>query len=256
MGQADNEGTTPAEAMRKAPVQQPQRASEKQAQKEAHTSSTASTQNSTKTGSTTGSNDANNSELSGVIENAKEGKEGVWWLTLKSGIVMVPADKVDADMKAGYFIKLRGAKKHSDKIGDYFILTGLMELSPVQDETPTEDKPLSPEMQEMADDLFGKEKDGQAAVQGMVDSGQLKKASDLPPADKKPGTIGRKRAQRLYALINTNKASNYGLDEGELKKMLQSLPIPIEHLSDLEVGMMEQFEKYCTGAEDWHTFWD
>lgn len=269
MGQADNEpqGTTPAQAL-KAPVQQPQRASAKQAAPQtAKEGDTSSSTPKTTTGSTVGGNSAA-TELSGVIENAKAGTNGTWWITLKTGIVMVPADKVDADMKTGYFIKLHGVKKRSDKIGDYYILSGLVELSPVTEGeanasgaeggTPeAQSGALHPEMQEMADELFGGKKEtGEAAVQGMVDSGQLKKASDLPPADKKPGTIGEKRAKRLLALCNTNKATNNGFNYDEIKRILQAMPVPAEHLKDMETGIYSQFEAWAEGKEDWRKFWE
>lgn len=226
---------------KKPPVSQPQRASEK-AKQQTQQTQTAQQTSTAPSGSV---------ELSGVIENAKDGKEGMLWLTLKAGIVMVPADKVDGDMKPGYFIKFHGIKKHSEKIGDYYVLSGLQELSEVQSgevSQPTEQKGDPQAINDMADDLFGKEKTGKAAVQGMVDNGTLKPASELPAT--KSGTIGKKRAQRLYAIAGQN-AKTTGFTEDNIKKVLAALPIPLEHLSDLETGMYETFEKLCSGAEDW-----
>jgi hypothetical protein len=80
-------------------------------------------------------------------------------------------------------------------------------------------------------------------------------AAQTAPAATKPGKIGPKRAQRLYA-IRTQNGKNTGLTEETFKKILLSLPIPVEHLSDLELGMYEMMEKICTGEEDWKNYVD
>ena len=205
-------------------------------------------------------------EFSGVIESAKAAKsnDGTIWLSGKNLLVMVPADKVDSDMKPGYFIKCRGAKKHSEKAGDYIILTALIELSPVQDGTPepsktetspAKDAPLAPDLQQTADEIFGEKKKEAGVIEGMVENGTLKKASDLPAT--KSGTIGKKRAQRLYTIASQNKANNNGFNEAEMKKILQVMyPAWTEvHLSDMEVSFYEQFEKWAAGEEDWREYW-
>jgi hypothetical protein len=245
----------------KEPVQQPQRASEVKKQQEAQQSTQAQqqpTQGQQKTQSASGD------EVQGLIETAKESKsgDGTVWLSTKGGLVMVPADKVDGDMKPGYFIKCKGVKKHSDKVGEYHIFTALIELSPVQEgdtqqpvtaaaqQADQKTAPMAEDASKVADELFGKqEPQGQAAVQSMVDNGTLKPASQVQ-APAKPGTIGLKRAKRLYAIAGQNKKTT-GFTEENIKKVLAALPIPLEHLSDLEVGMYEDFEKFCTGESDW-----
>jgi hypothetical protein len=206
---------------------------------------------------------ANGDEVSGLIESAKESnsKDGTMWLSTKGGLIMVPSNKVDSDMKHGYFIKCRGTKKHSEKAGDYYVLTGLIELSQVQEgstETKAEPAPegqMASDASVVAAELFPDTK-GNATVDAMVGDGTLKKASDLPEtAAKKPGTIGVRRAQRIYTLATQNKKTNNGFNEEEIKKILSALPAPIEHLRDLEVGMQEMFEKWATGEDDFRKFW-
>lgn len=169
---------------------------------------------------------------------------------------MVPADKVDADMKKGYFIKFRGAKKHSDKIGDYHVLTGLVELSEIQEaEVTTEaQEKLNAEVEQVSNELFGP-KDGNKVVENMVQNGDLKPASSLPSNEKRPGTIGKKRAQRIYTLCTINKAKNNGLDEKIIKRILAQWEPALEHLSDLPVDDYETFEKWAAGEGDWMTTW-
>jgi hypothetical protein len=77
----------------------------------------------------------------------------------------------------------------------------------------------------------------------------LTPASQLPTTNK-PGTIGNKRAKRLYAIAGQNKKAT-GFTDENIHKVLAALPNPLEHLSDLEVSMYEQFEKFCTGESDW-----
>ena len=169
-------------------------------------------------------------------------------------------------MVAGNFIKFRAVRKWNDKLksaqnekGDFWSCVALIELSPVQEGevTKAEEKMLAPDAAAVADDLFGKQESaGKAAVQEMVENGTLKPASELPEGTaKKPGTIGIKRGQRIWALINQNKANNNGFSEAEMRKIMSALPAPIEHIRDLEMGMYEQVEKWATGQEDWQEFW-
>lgn len=252
MDQADNEAPTPHSG--KPPVQQPQRASEVKKQQGAQLSNQTQQSPAHDQKQKTETED----EFSGVIESAKESKakDGTLWVSGKGLLVMVPAGKVDSDMKPGYFIKLRGVKKHSDKAGDYAILSSLIELSPVQEaEVVTgevvDDGKLSPEMDEWASGLIGDpDQQGKDAVQGLVDSGKLTPASQLPTTTTKPGTIGSKRAKRLYAIAGQNRKAT-GFTEENIHKVLAALPKPLEHLSDLEVGMYAEFEKLCAGESDW-----
>ena len=98
--------------------------------------------------------------------------------------------------------------------------------------------------------MFGeKEPEGQAVIEDLKKNGQVTTAANLP-ATTKPGTIGKKRAQRLYSIANQNRKTT-GFTEEKIKEVLAALPIPLEHLSDLEVGMYEDLEKMCTGELDW-----
>jgi len=85
-----------------------------------------------------------------------------------------------------------------------------------------------------------------------VFGGQVKTASELPEGSgKKPGTIGTKRSQRLYAIMNQNKAKT-GLTHDLVHEILSKLPKPITSLSDLETGMHDEFERIVSGQTDWH----
>lgn len=259
MDQADNEGTTPAEATggKKPPVQQPQRASEKTTPAQATAQGTAPQ---TKTEPADQSK-SQIEEVSGIIETVKTDGNQNLWMSLKNGkLVVVAPAKVDGDMKPGMFIKCKAVKKNRPRIGDFFDLESLVELSPVQDGEPSEPKPeakMDPEMAQVADELFGggKPQNGKEAVQGMVDNGTLKPASSLPEG-KKPGSIGEKRRLRLLALCNTNKDKNNGFDHDQIKKILSALPVPVEHIKDMEVGMYEQMERWAEGTDDWREFWE
>ena len=46
--------------------------------------------------------------------------------------------------------------------------------------------------------------------------------------------------------MNQNK-KNTGLDEAKLKAVLGKMKKPLEHLSDLEIGLYEMFEKLVAG---------
>jgi hypothetical protein len=193
-------------------------------------------------------------EVSGIIKKAIVGSNGIANLTVGEATVIVPADKYDTDMVMGKFIKLRGSKRHSDKVGDYWILDGVRELSDVQESEPQK---MDPENAALAAELFPDDKPaaGKEAVQGMIDNGQLAPASSLPSATRKPGTIGKKRQIRLDSLCNANKEKNNGFNHEEIKKILSALPKPVEHVQDMEESMYQQFEKWANGEEDWREFW-
>lgn len=229
---------------KKPPVTQPTRTSEKK--------TAPATQQAAQTGHA--ETQPAGDEVSGVIKEAVVGTNGIAKLTVGDKTVVVAADKYEDGMVAGKFIKFRGTKRHSEKVGDYFVLEGLRELTDVQEgETqPVAEGKLPADTAAVAEDLFGdKPAAAKEAVQGMIDDGKLKPASQLPAT--KAGTIGKKRAQRLYAIAGQN-AKTTGFTEENIKKVLLALPTPLEHLSDLEVAMYETFEKMCTGEEAWEEF--
>ena len=272
MDQADSEVPAQHDG-KKPPVQQPQRASEVKKQQEAQQSTQAQQ---SQQANTQGQHQASQGQtadkpgekkVSGIIESAKQAKSGIMWITVTGEPLVVAVDEknIDADMVAGNYIKFRGLRKWANPLkteknpkGEFWSLAALIELSPVQDgepekseEKPADDGKMAEDAEAVADALFGgkQETEGKAAVQGLVDSGQLKPASQLPTTTK-PGTIGNKRAKRLYAIAGQNKKTT-GFTDENIHKVLAALPIPLEHLSDLEVSMYEPFEKFCTGEEDW-----
>jgi hypothetical protein len=251
---------------RKPPVQQPQRASEKAAKEaDTKTSAQAVSGNATTTGSTTGGTAAatNEKEISGIIESAKQAKSGSLWITVKGEPLIIAVDEknIDGDMIAGNFIKFRAVRKWTDKLksaqnekGDFWSCAALIELSPVQEGevTKVEEKTLAPDAAAVADEMFGeKQPEGQAVIEDLKKNGQVTTASNLPTTTK-PGTIGRRRAQRLYSIASQNKKTT-GFTEENIKKVLAAMyPDRAEqHLSDLEVGKYEWMEKLCTGEESW-----
>lgn len=255
MEQADNETHAP---QGKPPVQQPQRASDKgktppppAAQK------TESKPQAEQTASGNASNlPAGQEIISGVIKSSAD-KNGILRLDVDDKIVLVKEAEIDGDMRPGYFIKLRGEKQHSDKVGTFYVLRGLIELAKEGEVLPADNKKMDPENAALADELFGeKPKEGTAAVQEMIDKGQVTTAANLPQdSGKKPGTIGKKRAIRLDALCNSHKDKNNGFNHDEMKRILSAMPVPVEHLADMETGMYEEFEAWATGAKDWREFW-
>ena len=222
-------------SQQKPPVQQPQRASDVQKQQAAENSG--------------------EKEISGIIEKASQAKSGTLWVTVKGEplVVAVDGDKIDGDMVAGNFIKFRGLKKWTDKLkteanpkGDFWSLIGLIELSPVQEGEVKTDGKLAPDMAATADEMFGK-KEGNAAIEELKSNGSVVPASQLPA---KPGVIGKKRAQRLYAIANQN-VKTTGFTEEKIKAVLAAYypGLAEYHLSDLEIGKYEEFEKFCTGED-------
>jgi hypothetical protein len=244
----------------KPPVTQPTRASDKNKQQEV-TGTPANQQ-----GSEQAASNPSEKEISGIIEKAQVAKSGSMWITVKGEPLVVAVDEknIDSDMVAGNFIKFRGLLKKTDKFksdpnpeGKFWSLLGLIELSKVQEGevTQSDDGKLAPDASAVAAEMFGdKPAAGKEAVQGMIDKGQLTAASNLP-ATTKPGTIGKKRAQRLYAIAHQNLKTNGGLTEEKIRAVLAAFYPDGRaeyHLSDLEIGKYEEFEKFCTGEDrDW-----
>lgn len=243
MEQADSEGAPPQQqrtGTTKPPVQPPQRASEKKSAEQA--------------------SQPKEIEVSGIIESIRQGK-GALWLTVKGEKLPVAVDEknITEDKKPiqGYFVKLRCALRNNQNLGDYLVVQGMLEHSKVEDAVPIEEGKPDAESTPAAETPVAPQTE---SLQGLFNNGAVKKASEIPPptgGQRKPGTIGTKKAQRLYALMGQNKAANNGFNEVEAKKILQhQYPQNTEHhLSDLEETMMEQFEKWSTGEEDWREYW-
>lgn len=258
MEQADNDAHLP---QGKPPVQQPQRASEKGKTAAPAAQKTESKPQAEQTTSGNASNlPAGQEIISGVIKSQRVTAQKALRLEVGEKIVVVPEDQIDGDMTVGYFIRLRGEKRNAPNVGDFWVLRGLIELAKEGEVLPPEGKTegkMDPENAALAEEIFGdKPKEGTAAVQEMIDKGQVTTAANLPQdSGKKPGTIGKKRAIRLDALCNSHKDKNNGFNHDEMKRILSAMPVPVEHLADMETGMYEEFEAWATGTKDWREFW-
>lgn len=181
-------------------------------------------------------------EFRGVINETKVAQEGSLWLSLDTGdLVRVESAKIDGDMKKGSTIQFQGHKIKHPKVGTYVGLVSLVELTPPE-----------------AEFIFPGEEDGppdngKAVVEEMIASGQLKPAAEVDTPAKR-GSIGPRREQRLYAIMTQSKAKNGNMTKEDVHHILSQLPIPLEHLRDLEMGMEAQFEKWMNGVEDWKAF--
>jgi hypothetical protein len=218
-------GRTEPAGRNKPPVQEPRRASETQAKP---------------------SEAANPKVFEGAIKEAKTSAAGSLWMVVDGvGLVRVHADKIDADMKVGHEIKFMGLAKNAPNVGNFTELTALMELNPPPSNEPAvEDEPP----------LFSDEpepSEGNAVIEDMKASGALKPASEVEVKPKVRKVIGKNRAQRLYAMLGANKDNNGGMTDADLHHILSFLPNPVEHLSDLEIGLESTIERFVTGAEDW-----
>jgi hypothetical protein len=242
---------------KKPPVQQPTRASEKKPE----------AQQAVQQQTTQAAEKPGEKVISGIIEGAKQSQAGSLWITVKGEPLAAVVDEknIDGDMVVGNFIKFRGLLKWSEKLktdknphGDFYSLVALIELSPVQEAeaTKVEDGKLAPDASAVADEMFGKEKAagdpaaGNAAIEDLKKNGAVTTAANLPAA--KAGTIGKGRAQRLYAIATQN-VKKTGFTEENIKKVLAAMypGLAEYHLSDLEKSKYEWFEKLCTGEEAW-----
>lgn len=217
MEQADNE-QKPA----KPPVHQPKRASEKQQPTQQQVT------------------DNGTIKISGTIESLKEGKEGAIWITLDKKLVVIEGKYVDDTMKVGAVLAVKAQRRESKKIdGGFYAVVAILPDPPISDAQPSVAEPVQ--------ELDSKPDGNSEELKGLFDSGAVKKASEVLP----PKTIGKGRAQRLWAIMTQN-AKTTGLTEVIVReKILTKLPVPLEHLSDLDFGMKDQFEKIMTGEIDW-----
>lgn len=262
MEQADSEGVTPA-SISKPPVSMPKSTDEKKApaqtqqreSKEADTKTQSAT-----TGSTHGGNSAATEpeKISGQISDVRHGKgsqEGSIFLIVEGKIVCIPKDLIDAEMVNGAKILVTAYRKENKNGATYLASAVEMCVPPAKEgeiiDAEFTDAPSAEqhnaEMKAVGDEIFG------AAPQ--TAKNDAAPAQTAPAGETaKPGTIGVKRAKRLYAIISQN-CKNSGFTEAELKRVMSALPVPIEHLRDLELGMYETLEKYATGEEDYNAFW-
>ena len=258
MGQADNEGGVTPASVTKPPVSMPKSVDEKkpaaaeqqkpaQAPPQAPTTSTANPPAETAPAT---------EKISGEILSVTPGKNGVLVLNVDKKVVVVPGRLASKEMVQGAKILCTVVKV---LVKDQKVLqahTVEMITPPVIEGEIVEEQPRGvhdPKLDEYRnaglDGLFGEDISQPKPP--------TKTEPDPPPASAdaaKPGTIGVKRAKRLYTLISQNH-KNTGFTEEECKKVMSALPVPIEHLRDLELGMYSQFEKWALGEEDYQDFW-
>jgi phage recombination protein Bet len=295
MGQADNEtpGVTPNSVMGKPQVQMPKSTDEKKppvqtgkaettqqfgppeganARGPSYDPSKESTKGQqTQQVASQGKQDVKGvTEISGEITNAKLGTgtaEEILFLVVDGKVVSVPKHLIDAEMVVGAKVLITATKRTVGKTDQYMTSTVEMLVAPVQegevidaeyeDVKPTEEKREPGQPDPILEEYRA------AGLGGIFDDAPPKAKVEenvgtpepTPTTATKPGKIGPKRAQRLYAIRGQN-WKNTGLTEAIFKKILLSLPIPVEHLSDLEIGMYETMEKICTGEDDWKNYVD
>lgn len=175
--------------------------------------------------------------FTGKVLSVKEvGKGGAWWISIQSiGLALVDEKDFVPEIVAGVTIRAT-AVKNLTKAGAPYWRVGSIEV--VAAEQSAEAKP-----QEQATEA---------------------KAEDIPDAEwsepevakaEAPKTIGVGRAKSIHITRSTNQKTT-GLTEPIFAKLLKSLPQPIEHLRDLEVGMEQEMIKICKGEVDWRNFVD
>lgn len=259
MDQADNEshGVSPDSVFGKPQVAMPRSTDEKKP--EAVKAQTATQGQQTQQQASQVQQQASLVKVEGEIQDVRKGSgkaEGALFLIVSGKVVEIPKDLVIADMVSGAKILAMATKTSQGDRGDmYWAKKVEMVVPPVQ-EAEIVDAEFTDTAVDGPDPVL--EEARSAGLSGIFE--------DAPPKDKveekpaaavattntsaaKPGTIGSRRAQRLYAIRGQN-AKNTGLNEETFKKILLALPHPIEHLRDLEIGMYEEFEKICTGEED------
>jgi hypothetical protein len=198
--------------------------------------------------------------LSGEIAKVTPGKNGVIVLAVNGQVVVVPAKHASDDFVVGAkllcsVVKVTIKGQHCLEVRGVEMLVHPVQEGEIVDAefADVEPKGEDPVLQEARDNglsgLF-EEKAPEQKPQTTMEA----PARDTGEATK-PGTIGVKRAKRLYAIIGQNR-KNTGFGETEMKHILAALPTPLEHLRDLEIGLYEEFEKMATGESDWKQFLD
>lgn len=222
--------------------------------KEADTKPTPSTKTPTTTASTVGTNAAATSapaeleELSGEIVSVTPGKNGVLVLNVKGYVVVVPGRLASDDLIVGAKVLMSVAKVTIKGQHMFEAREIKMAVPPPADDNTIDGEVIEP----------GPRTDKLDALFDDVPMAPKEQTTmePAPPATEaaKPGTIGLKRAKRLYTLISQN-CKNTGFTEVECKKIMQALPVPIEHVRDIELGLYPEFEKWATGEADFQDFW-
>ena len=169
--------------------------------------------------------------ITGRIESIKMDQKGRAWLSLDKKIVVLEEKFVDDEVKVDNVFTVKAVKHNRQDIGDYYVATEVLE-NPKQEPPVLEGEVVTQqsggvEIPEDVGDLF--------------ESGKVQKGSEVQTR-----VIGPKRAQRLYAMMNQNKQTT-GLTEAKVHDLMKRMKKPLEHLSNLEIGLHEMFEKLMTG---------
>jgi phage recombination protein Bet len=260
MGQADNEtpGITPA-SLQKPPVSMPKSTDERKVEnKPAAQQGKAEAAPQGQQTASQGQQEAALEKLSGEISTVTPGKNGVVVLAVSGNGVIVPARLATDDLIVGAKILCSVAKVTIKGNKMLEVREIEMVMLPVQEGEIIDAEVSEPEPAKGPDPFLDEAR--AAGVGGIFDDAPPPKTQAAPATQEaageatKPGTIGVKRARRLYAIISQN-YRNTGFSEKELKKVMSALPVSIEHLRDLELGLYEEFEKFATGEKDFHDFW-
>lgn len=229
MGHADSEDQKKS----KPPVQQPTRTSEKKAE-----STVERKAEEEKVESKPG--EVKLDRISGVIETLKEGTAGAVWLIVDKKTVFIVADKVDDDIHVGNKFFADCLKLNKPKIGDYWEAKIILEDPEIQDAEIIEERtdPVA---------NFSPLPEGAPTLEDLKASGAVTTANKVEA----PRTIGKGRAQRLWAIMNQHTKQTGLTKDIVYKEILAKLPIPREHLRDVDYGMKEFMEKIMTGEVDW-----
>ena len=191
-------------------------------------------------------------QVDGKITGPKIGNNGALWFHLGDSLVCVPEDKLDSDMVEDRYIKVRCIKKHLEKIGDFFVVGGIISLETADGKTETTAKADTEAVKDQAATETapsGEVSDEVKSINDMFASGEVKKASDLPPVNPTtPGTIGSKKAQRIHILIRENEKKT-GFTEAVLKAFKANMEL--ETLNDLPEDLYEELKRWVRGEVDW-----
>ena len=248
MGQAENPEPQPPAGNKKAPIQQPQRASEKgkqetAAQTQAAPNPAPPAEAASEEGKTEGT-----VLISGKIDSMKPGKDNSLWMYVGSKLLVVFENKINDDMKVGNVITVKGLRIQSKKVGEYFEVFSVME-NPAVVETPAV---VNTEADEAFEKL-GTEPPAESpapTIDALKASGAVTTANNISA----PKTIGLNQAKRLYAMMSQNSKTTGLTEEIVKKELLPTLIPPIEHLRDLDVKHKTFMERIMTGEIDWKEY--
>ena len=180
--------------------------------------------------------------ISGVIEEAKPGKEGAVWVVIDKRLIVIEKKFYQETMVVGSTLSAKVQKRSSKKVGEFYAVLAVSEVKP-----PTEGEAIEAEV---VDDGAPPVDDQQPieGLQSLFDSGVVTTADKVPAPENKKGPIGVEAAQSIWILARKNEKKT-GLTEEKIKALLKLLPVPLEHLRDLEQKYVPQFERFARGED-------